>query len=129
MPPSLKPNLPRIDIEIFRPGDHGKFVIKVIDTAMQKEICINTLPANVGNMQYLYVARLLEGKTGARPVNAVADDSWKKADRYKDIVRYGQKLYTDVFGEQGEFAKYMKKAAHLKNGVQYVLRLRNTARK
>lgn len=116
--------LPAVLIDLFQPGDRGSFVIRAIDATTQKVITQNTLPESIGDTQYLYTARLLEHNVQPE---GKRDDSWKKTDRYKDVVRYGQKLYTDLFGEKNEFRQYMRRASHLKNGVLYLLRLHNTA--
>lgn len=122
--------LPRIYVDISQPGDRGNFLIKTSDWKMEKELFQNKLPENISEIQYLYTARLLENRSPeARNslMSAAADDSWKRTDRYQDIVRYGQKLYSDLFGAKGDMQRYVKKAKHLQGGVQYVLRLHSTA--
>jgi tetratricopeptide (TPR) repeat protein/CHAT domain-containing protein len=124
--------LPRLQIEISQPGDRGDFVIRTIDLTTEKEIYENRLPETISDTQYLYTARLLEQR---RPyadammgdsANMV-DDSWKKTNRYQDIVRYGQKLYTDLFGTNNKIRNHVQRSKHLKEGVQYVLSLDRTA--
>ncbi len=122
-------HLPVINIELSQPGDRGSFVIRAVDATTQKVICQNTLPEHISDVQYLYTARLLEhdpGKVASGSLD-MKDETWKKTDRYKDMARYGQKLYTDLFGDKGELRNHVRKSPHLKGGVQYVLKLYNTA--
>lgn len=119
-------SLPRIYIDISQPGDRGNFMIRTFDWTTQKEIARSRLPESAGETQYLYTARLLENKSRPLRIDQPADESWKRADRYQDIVRYGQKLYKDLFGA-GQMQQYVKRTRHLKDGVRYVLRLHNTA--
>jgi tetratricopeptide (TPR) repeat protein len=121
-------HLPIIYIELSQPGDRGSFMIRAVDATTQKVISQNTLPEHISDVQYLYTARLLEhGSSKVAGAPDVKDDAWKKTDRYKDMARYGQKLYTDLFGEKGDLRNYVRRAAHLKDEVQYVLKLYNTA--
>jgi tetratricopeptide (TPR) repeat protein len=120
-------SLPRIYIDISQPGDRGSFLIKTLDWTTQKEIFQNRLPESISEIQYLYTARLLENRSRTLRLDAPADDSWMRTDRYQDIVRYGQKLYKDLFGDKGQMQNYVKRTKHLHDGVRYVLRLHNTA--
>lgn len=123
----LPETLPTIHIDLFQPGDRGSFVIRVTDPLNQKVITQNTLPEHVSDVQYLYTARLLEQASAVANTDTPQDSDWKKTDRYKDMIRYGQKLYNDLFGEKGEFRNYVRRSPHLKGGALYLLRLFNTA--
>lgn len=120
---------PRVYVEISQPGDRGSFHIRVMDEMAQRVICENKLPENFSTTQYRYTARLLESRqagleNGSDQANAA---SFKDSKRYEDIVRYGQKLYADIFGEKDQLKKYMRRAKHLQDGLQIVLRLHSTA--
>src|SRR6185369_8510301 len=96
----------------------GSFLIKTQDGTTQKEITQNRLPESAGQIQYLYTARLLENRARTLRPDQPKDDSWKRADRYQDILRYGQKLYKDLFGGGGHMQAYVKRAKHLREGVR-----------
>jgi CHAT domain-containing protein/tetratricopeptide (TPR) repeat protein len=123
--------LPRLQIEIAQPGDRGDFVIRTVDVTTSKEIYVNRLPEAISDTQYLYTSHLLERRrpqmSGVTDAATMIDDSWKKTDRYQDIVRYGKKLYADLFGTNSKIRNHVQRSKHLKDGVEYVLSLDHTA--
>lgn len=112
----------RIYIEVSQPNDRGSFLIRSTDWMTQKVICEQHLAETTSQLQYLYTARLLEDPNSLRQNIASAN-----GNRYADIVRYGQKLYTDLFGPKKELARYIKRSKHLQNGIHYILQLRHSA--
>jgi len=116
--------LPRINIDFSQPGDRGDFHIDVFDHQNGHLICANMLPERRANLPYLYTARLIE-RGSHNPNDPTTVD--KTQDRLADIVRYGQKLYNDLFGKDGKFQKYISKHEHLQNEIEVVLRLHSTA--
>ncbi|GEM_PF-3001655 len=131
---SHKRQLPTLYIDIEQPGDRGDFIIQVIDSSSQKKICTNKLPESQTSIHYMYASKLIE-----RPRDALmasqqdrmvkVDERWavRQKQRYDDIVRYGQRLYGDVFGNGRSFQRHIEKNVHLQNGAKLVLRLHNTA--
>lgn len=112
---------PRVYIEISQPGDRGAFHIRVVDELGQRVICENKLPENFSNTQYMYTSRLIEGRS------LKTSEQARQQGASADIIRYGHQLYTDVFGKKEELKKYIRRAKHLQNGMQIVLRLHSTA--
>lgn len=126
--------LPTLYIDIEQPGDKGAFIIQVIDPKTRKTICTNKLPESHSSVHYMYASKLIE-----RPRDALmasqqermvkVDNRWevRQKQRYDDIVRYGQRLYNDIFGNGRAFRRYVDQNSHLERGVKYVLRLHSTA--
>lgn len=126
--------LPTVYIDIEQPGDRGDFVIQVHDPLSQKKICSNKLPEAQSNIHYMYTSKLIERQrdaimsTMARPGESVDRKiQVRQQQRYNDIMRYGQRLYKDVFGNGRAFQRHLKSSKHLENGMKLVLRLHNTA--
>lgn len=119
---------PQILVDIFQPDNVGPFVIEVSDPLLsgEKIICTNQLPADYSSAQYGSAARLLDQSRalGGAPT---AGTTWKNTQRYRDLVRFGRKLYTDLFGSDGAFASYVTRARHLQDGFQLQIRLSNSA--
>lgn len=126
---------PVIFVNIKQPGDRGDFLIQVVEARNNSLLCESRIPENVSYLQYLYTAQLLEKKSAQTAANnhqneAIQDDSWMQSDRYQDMVRYGQKLYTDLFGEgfkSRKFRNIFKKDNAIKDGVRIILQLDSTA--
>lgn len=119
---------PQILIDISRPADSGPFAIEVSDPALSsgKVICAHQLPADYNSAPYNKVAALLDQSRslGGAPT---AGTTWKNTQRYRDIVRFGRMLYSDLFGGNNVFADYVNRARHLRDGFQIQLRLSNRA--
>jgi len=127
--------LPTLYIDIEQPGDRGDFVIQVIDPKSNKTICTNKLPESHSSIHYQYATKLIE--RSRRDAVAVSfQDQMQNVDersgvrerqRYEDIVRYGQRLYGDIFGNGRAFRRHLDKNPHLQRGMKFVLRLHSTA--
>jgi CHAT domain-containing protein/tetratricopeptide (TPR) repeat protein len=118
--------LPFIFIEIEQPGDRGDFHITVIDGETRKKITQNRISEERSYLQYLYTARLLESAVAHAQANKPEFEQQLK-HRQEDLIRYGQMLYQDLFGQDNTFKQYLAKQPHLKNGAQLILKLHNTA--
>ncbi|HEX2620721.1 MAG TPA: CHAT domain-containing protein, partial [Phototrophicaceae bacterium] len=121
---AMKPsNNPWIYVDISLSSVAGRYQIKVTDSQKQTVICENWLPTNYSSVEYLYTARLLETSR----IQLDPENDPGQATRYQDIVRYGQKLYKDLFGSDDKFQKYLRKSPHLQTGLRLVLRLHSNA--
>jgi tetratricopeptide (TPR) repeat protein len=118
---------PTIFIDIQQPGDRGQFLVRVLDGHNKKLICDNRLQEERSYFEYVYTARLLEGGGMGISARDEALAEQQRKDRYQDLVRYGQRLYTELFGKGKQFKKYIENTPYLKNGAHLVLRLHNTA--
>jgi tetratricopeptide (TPR) repeat protein len=119
---------PQILVDIFQPDDAGPFVIEVSDPLLpgEKVVCTHQLPADYSSAQYGSVAKLLDQSRalGGAPT---AGTTWKNTQRYRDLVRFGRKLYNDLFGSNNTFAGHVARARHLQDGFQLQIRLSNSA--
>lgn len=106
---------PKIYVDIHQPGDRGEFIIQVKDPQTDTVICRNQLPEAVNNIQFLYTARLIE-RPDVVPQNDT-QQQLRQEQRREDLVRYGKKLYKDLFGEKPNFQRYLKRAKHLQKGL------------
>lgn len=119
--------LPFIAVNISQPGDKGEFHIAVSDAKTKQVILTNRLKEDRSAFEYLYNSRLIEGS--GKNVALVNDDlsATAKRERLQDMIRYGQRLYQDLFGHDDTLKQYMKKHAHFAKGACIVLRLFDTA--
>lgn len=119
---------PTLFIDMFQSGDAGHFLIEVFDPTSDsdKPICSSRIPPADMAAHYMQAARVLDNNKNLAEA-MLAGAEWKKTPRYQDMVRYGRKLYTDLFGTTDVFSRYVKRAKHLQNGFQFVLRLFNAA--
>lgn len=124
----LAKSRPHILVDIFQPEDFGPFVIEVSDPLLpgEKVFCTHQLPADYNNAQYGNAAKLLDQSRalGGAPT---AGTTWKNTQRYRDLVRFGRKLYNDLFGPDDSFATYVSRARHLQDGFQLQIRLSSSA--
>lgn len=114
---------PNIYIDIFQPTDFGSYVVEVSDPAQpgdNKVICTSQLPPDYGSEQY---------EAGAQLVNGLPDVTagWKQSEAHAELIRYGRRIYADLFGTSDAFVRHLKRARHLQNGFQFQLRLFNSA--
>lgn len=123
----VQERLPSIFIDIEQPGDRGSFHVRVIDENKRKVICENRLKEERSYFEYVYTARLLEGGSMGLTTRDEKLAEQQRHDRYQDLVRYGQRLYSELFGNNKRFKDYLAANAHLKNGAQLQLRLHDTA--
>lgn len=119
-------SLPYIFIDLDQPGDKGAFRITVTDNTTRRKILQQRLPEKRSDFEYIYTARLIEG-SGARPFTGVSDSDPHLQDRKADLVRYGRRLFTELFGTDGRLKTYLEKQPHLQDGANLVLRFHNTA--
>jgi hypothetical protein len=119
---TLLRKLPFIFIEIEQPGDRGDFHITVIDGETRKKITQNRISEERSYLQYIYTARLLESAVAHAQANKAEFEQQLK-HRQEDLIRYGQMLYQDLFGQDNTFKQYLSKQPHLKNGAQLILKL------
>jgi hypothetical protein len=116
-------------IDINQPNNRGDFVIQVIDPTNDKTICTNKLPENQNNLQYLYATSLIERPQSALTQGDVqtASQRQKSRERYDDLVRYGKRLYQDLFGDGKALQRHIKRNEHLQGELKFILRLHNDA--